>query len=130
MLSLLILLKSFFSILLLFAGFYFCGQLISTRRLSLKTVEAQFVFEYVLVGMLFCISLFAIVQTGMKTILLPVPLVILLFYLRKNKLTPVTRPVPGSALLIALGAAGIFYILYYAQSFIGFNPQEYKYSSG
>src|SRR4051812_18118309 len=84
MLSLTILLKAFSSILVLFGVFYFCGQLVCTNRVTVKNLNVQFIFQHMLIGLLFLVSLFAIFQTGLKTILLPVPIVLLIFY-RKTK---------------------------------------------
>ena len=80
MLSLPILLKAFLSILTLFAGSWFTGQLVFYRRITMKGLNVQLVFEQSLLGLLMIVSLFAIYQTGFKTILLPIPLVLLAFF--------------------------------------------------
>src|SRR5207245_1334962 len=75
-------------------------------------------------------SLYAIVQTGFRTILLPVPLVLFAFYYNKEKSVAFSKLVSTRSLILVLLAVSIFYLSYYCQSFIGFDNHVYKYSSG
>src|SRR5437763_5262371 len=130
MLSISIQFKAFLSILILFSGPFFCGQLIVTRGIKTRDLHIQSLFEYVLIGLLLCTSLYAIVQTGFRTILLPVPLVLFAFYYNKEKTVAFSKLVSTRSLILVLLAVSIFYLSYYCQSFIGFDNHVYKYSSG
>jgi hypothetical protein len=130
MLSLPILLKAFLSILILFSGSWFIGQLVFYRRITMKGLNVQLVFEQSLLGLLMIVSLFAIYQTGFKTILLPIPLVLLAFFPGKKTISIPASLVSRWSLLVALVLASLFYFIYYGQSFVDLNSNVLKYSSG
>src|SRR3954469_20758617 len=130
MLSLPILLKAFLSILILFSGSWFIGQLVFYRRITMKGLNVQLVFEQSLLGLLMIVSLFAIYQTGFKTILLPIPLVLLAFFPGKKTISIPASLVSRWSLLVALVIASLFYFIYYGQSFVDLNSNVLKYSSG
>src|SRR5256885_15728411 len=102
MLSISILFKAFLSILILFSGSFFCGQFIVTRRIYTRGLQIQSLFEYVLIGLLFCTSVYAMVQTGFRTILLPVPFVLFAFYYDKEKPKAFSNLVSTRSLLLVL----------------------------
>src|SRR4051794_4160670 len=130
MLSLSIFLKAFGSILILFVACCFIGQIIFYRRRTINGFNVQLVFESVLLGLLLIVSLYAIFQTGFKTILLPVPAVLLLFFSGKRTISTPDSLVSTKSLLIVLVIVSIFYLVYYSQSFIDFNANQLRYSSG
>src|SRR6476469_8946577 len=115
MLSLSILFKAFLSILVLFSGSFFCGQIVVTRSIRTRELHIQSLFENVLVGLLLCTSLYAIVQTGLRTILLPVPFVLFAFFYQKKKTAASSNLVSTRSLLLVLLAVSVFYLLYYSQ---------------
>ena len=73
MISVVILLKSFFILLLLSAGVLLTGSFLS-RRTGQETVFNGRSFQTVFLLVLFLISAYAIFRTGGRTVLLPAPL--------------------------------------------------------
>ena len=127
-----VLLKSFGLIVLFFAVFFVVGQLITIRRIRLRPFDTVRIFEALFNGLLMIVSVFAIVQTGGKTVLLPVPLLLLIF--NHNRAEDAGKPLHGPegkrTLLIMLLLGLLFYFVYYVQAFINFNDNTIRFVTG
>jgi hypothetical protein len=127
-----VLLKSIGLIILFFAVFFLVGQLITIRRIRLRPFDTVRIFEALFNGMLMVVSLFAIVQTAGRTVLLPVPVLLLIF--NHNKAEDSRKTLHGpegkSALLFMLALGLLFYFVYYLQAFINFNDNTVRYVTG
>src|SRR6476661_8477986 len=79
MVTTIVILKSLGLIVLFLGLFLVVGQLITTRRLRFSGFDTIGTFEAVFNGLLMVVSLFAIIQTKGKSVLLPVPFLLLIF---------------------------------------------------
>ncbi len=105
------------------------GQAFCFLAGKIKKQPAPGYFEYALIGLLLLVSIYAIFVTGGKTILLPIPFLLLTWSITDTGNITVRAPkINRKTLYQILALAFLFYFSYYLQSFISWDYSVIKFT--
>ncbi|MGC4057594.1 MAG: hypothetical protein QM743_05655 [Chitinophagaceae bacterium] len=113
--------------LLFFVGIGYLVYTIRGRKSAPYAVPPSF-YQFGITGLALTVSLYAIVSTGGKTILLPVPVLIWFFLQKRDATAPFSERRPFNWADIFL--SWLLPFLFFVYTFWSFNPDQIKYVAG
>lgn len=129
MLTVSVAIRSLLTGILLLGFFYIIGQFILRLTANSKNTIAHSFFESVTIGLLTVISCYAIVITGGKTLLLPVPFVLVALLLTEKTKNDKVVLIANKTFLWFGILSFILFFIYYLQAHISLDSKSFRFAS-
>jgi hypothetical protein len=123
--------KAILGIAALAVVFYFLGWFsFKIKKVHSFHNQLEQGFWYLFVGLLQAVSVYALIKTGLQTILLPVPFLLLFLIAKIKPRVKHSIPLSRGAVALFLGATIAVFLVYYLQAFVSRDEALLRFASG